>query len=84
MQEQRYWIERAFQDAKSHIGMGHYKARKWVSWYRHMALVMMAQQFMVQERMQNTAAYPLLSSYNIQILLATTLPSRQNDELDVL
>jgi SRSO17 transposase len=84
MQAQRYWIERAFQDAKSHIGMGHYQARKWASWYRHMALVMMAQQFMLQERMQNTAAYPLLSCYDIQILLATTLPSRQNDEVDVL
>ncbi len=84
MQGQRYWIERSFQDAKSHIGMGHYQARKWTSWYRHMALVMMAQQFMVQERIQNTAAYPLLSCYDIQILLATTLPSRQNDELDVL
>ena len=84
MQAQRYWIERAFQDAKSHIGMGHYQARKWTSWYRHKALVMMAQQFMLQERMQNTAACPLLSCYDIQILLATTLPSRQNDEHDVL
>lgn len=84
MQAQRYWIERAFQDAKSHIGMGHYQARKWASWYRHMALVMMAQQFMLQERMQNTAAYPLLSCYDIQILLATTLPSKQNNEADVL
>jgi SRSO17 transposase len=84
MQAQRYWIERAFQDAKSHIGMGHYQARKWASWYRHMALVMMAQQFMLQERLQNTAAYPLLSCYDIQILLATTLPSKQNNETDVL
>jgi SRSO17 transposase len=84
MQAQRYWIERAFQDAKSYIGMGHYQARKWASWYRHMALVMMAQQFMLQERLQKTEAYPLLSCYDIQILLATTLPSRQNNEQDVL
>jgi SRSO17 transposase len=80
MQAQRYWIERAFQDAKSYIGMGHYQARKWASWYRHMALVMMAQQFMLQERLQKTEAYPLLSCYDIQILLATTLPSRQKFE----
>jgi SRSO17 transposase len=84
MQAQRYWIERAFQDAKSHIGMGQYQARKWASWHRHMALVMMAHQFMLQERMRNTAAYPLLSCYDIQILLAKTLPARQKDEMDVL
>jgi hypothetical protein len=64
--------------------MGHYQARKWASWYRHMALVMLAQQFMLQERLQKTEAYPLLSCYDIQILLATTLPSRQNNEQDVL
>jgi SRSO17 transposase len=84
LQAQRYWIERAFQDAKSHIGMGQYQARKWASWHRHMALVMMAHQFMLQERMQNTAAYPLLSCYDIQILLAKTLPARQKNELEVL
>ncbi len=80
MQSQRYWIERAFQDVKSHLGMGQYQARQWQSWHRHMALVMMAYQFMLQERMQNTAEYPLLSCYDIQVLLAKTLPSRQLDE----
>jgi hypothetical protein len=49
-----------------------------------MALVMMAQQFIQQERMQNTQAHPFLSCYDIQKLLATTLPSRQNDEVYVL
>ena len=29
MQGQRFWIERAFQDAKSHIGMAQYQARQW-------------------------------------------------------
>jgi hypothetical protein len=76
--------ERAFQDAKSHLGMGHYQARKWASWHRHMALLMMAMQFMLQERMRNSDEYPLLSCCNIQVLLARTLPSRQNNELDVL
>lgn len=42
MQGQRYWIERAFEDAKSQAGMGHYQARGWKSWNHHMALVMTA------------------------------------------
>ena len=79
MQAQRFWVERAFQDAKSHMGMGHYQARKWLSWHRHMALVMMAQQFMLQERMINSETYPLLSCYDIQIMLCQTLPVRKMD-----
>ena len=35
MQAQRFWIERAFQDAKSHIGMAQYQARQWPSWHPH-------------------------------------------------
>ena len=84
MQSQRYWIERAFQDAKSHLGMGHYQARKWQSWYRHMALVMMAYQFMLQERIQQADSYPLLSCYDIQILMAKTLPSKQSNSRAVI
>ena len=29
MQGQRFWIERAFQDGKSHAGLGDYQARGW-------------------------------------------------------
>jgi SRSO17 transposase len=79
MQAQRFWIERAFQDAKSHVGMAQYQARQWPSWHRHMALVMMATQFMLEARLKNTEAHPLLSCYDIQILLATTLPDRRYD-----
>lgn len=80
MQAQRFWIERAFQDAKSHIGMAQYQARKWQSWHRHMALVMMAMQFMLQSRIEHVDAHPFLSCYDIQILLATTLPDRRHDD----
>jgi SRSO17 transposase len=77
MQGQRYWIERAFQDAKSHIGMAQYQARGWDSWHRHMALVMMASNFMLRTRLKNADVYPLLSCYDIQVLLAKTLPDRR-------
>ena len=84
MQANRYWIERAFQDAKSHLGMSHYQARKWSSWHRHMALVMMAHQFMVEVRINNAGAFPLLSCYDIQVLMAHTLPSAHLDRQAVL
>lgn len=84
MQAQRYWIERAFQDAKSHLGMAQYQARGWSAWHRHMALVMMAQLFMLEEREGLQESYPLLSCYDIQIILARTLPSQQRDEDEMI
>ncbi|EQD42370.1 IS4 family transposase [mine drainage metagenome] len=84
MQAQRFWIERAFQDAKSHIGMAQYQARQWQSWHRHMALVMMAMLFMLQERLEHGNSHPLLSCYDIQILLATTLPDRRASQEEVM
>jgi SRSO17 transposase len=84
MQAQRFWIERAFQDAKSHIGMAQYQARQWPSWHRHMALVMMAMQFMLQARLKHIDTHPLLSCYDIQVLLATTLPDRRSNQEEVL
>lgn len=84
MQAQRFWIERAFQDAKSHIGMAQYQARQWPSWHRHMALVMMAMLFMLQARLKHIDTHPLLSCYDIQILLATTLPDRRSSQEEVM
>jgi len=84
MQAQRFWIERAFQDAKSHIGMAQYQARKWPSWHRHMALVMMAMQFMLETRINHAESHPLLSCYDIQILIATTMPDRRDDHMEVI
>ncbi len=84
MQAQRFWIERAFQDAKSHVGMAQYQARQWQSWHRHMALVMMAMQFMLETRIDNVDMHPLLSCYDIQILIATTMPDRRSDADEVI
>jgi hypothetical protein len=49
-----------------------------------MAPVMMAMQFMLQSRMEHVDAHPLLSCYDIQILLATTLPDRRDSEEEVM
>ena len=75
-QGQRYWIERAFEDGKSEIGMADYQARKWLSWHHHMALVSMAMLFMTEERELHRENTPLLSCHDIEILLSTYLPRR--------
>ena len=51
MQRQRFWVERAFEDAKSESGLAEYQVRGWRAWHHHMALVMMAMLFMLGERL---------------------------------
>ena len=83
MQAQRYWIERTFQDAKSECGMADYEARGWDSWHHHMALVLMAQSFLLDERILNRKEAPLLSCADLVELLSAALPSKINSIDDV-
>jgi SRSO17 transposase len=76
IQRQRYWIERAFQDAKREAGMADYQARSWKAWHHHMALVMMALLFLLQQRKKHQSTHPLLSCTDLKILLAKVLPRR--------
>jgi SRSO17 transposase len=76
MQGQRFWVERAFQDGKSHAGLDHYQIRSSRAWHHHMALVMMAMLFMLEERSAAVDTHPLLSCSDIETLLAHFLPRR--------
>ena len=84
MQLQRYWIERAFEDAKSECGMADYQARKWNAWHHHMALVMMTMLFMLNERIRHKDTYPLLSCSDIEELLSRFLPRRDVSKAEVI
>jgi SRSO17 transposase len=84
MQASRFWIERGFQDAKSHLGMAQYQARKWDSWHRHMALVMLAALFMLLTRQLHEETRPLMSCYDIQVLLAKSLPDRRANPKELM
>lgn len=76
MQRQRFWIERSFEDGKSESGMADYQVRGWLAWHHHMALVMMAMLFMLEERLIQKESHPLLSCSDIEVLLAHFLPRR--------
>jgi len=76
MQGQRYWVERSLKDGKREAGLADYQARKWNSWHHHMALVMMAMLFMLKTRLSNKDDHPLLSCYDVKVMLAYFLPRR--------
>jgi len=84
MEAQRFWIERAFEDGKSEVSMADYQVRNWRAWHHHMALVLIAMLFMTRYRMQLSSVVPLLSCYDIRMLLAHFLPRGNATTADIL
>lgn len=66
----RFHIERAFQDAKSHVGMSQYQVRGWQGWQHHMALVALGLLFITEQRMlQKGGALEMLSARDVVEML---------------
>jgi SRSO17 transposase len=84
MQAQRFFIERAFQDAKSELGMAHYEVRGWRGWHHHIALCGLALLFTLKERIACAETVPLLSVRDIVELLDFYLPRQSRDPDQVL
>jgi SRSO17 transposase len=84
MQAQRFFIERAFEDAKSELGMAQYEVRGWRGWHHHIALCCLALLFTLKERITFAEQVPLLSVRDIVELLAFYLPRRTRDPDAVL
>lgn len=82
-QAQRFWIERAFEDAKSELGMAQYEVRSWRGWHHHIALVCLAMLFVLKERWSAAEHTPLLSARDIVELLAHYLPRRNRSEAQI-
>jgi len=70
LQGGRHFVERVFEDGKSHVGMGDYQVRKWLGWQHHMALVGLAMLFVLEERLLAAKEYPLLSVRDVVELMS--------------
>jgi len=84
MQSQRYFIERAFQESKQELGMSEYQVRGWRAWHHHIALVMMAQEFVLREKLLCEDAAPLLSTRDIRELITIKLATKKKTITDVI
>lgn len=83
MQGQRFWMEHAFHEAKSQLGMAQYQVRVWKGWHHHMSLVCLALLFTAKLKGQMRTSVPLLSTRDITELLDYYLPRKGLTEEDV-
>jgi SRSO17 transposase len=81
MQGQRYFVERALQDAKQQGGLGEYQVRGWRGWHHHTTLVMLAMLFLTEERLID-ADMPFTVA-DIQMMLVHFLPKRERTPGDM-
>ncbi len=81
MQGQRYFVEQAFREAKQELGMDQYQVRGYCAWHKHMALVMMAQLFVQEEKILANPKQVVVTTQDIvrviKFLLLPTLKIEQ-------
>jgi SRSO17 transposase len=69
---QRYFVERAIQDAKSEFGWDEFQAIRYRAWHHHLALTILACWFIAETRLDWAADHPpdltLLDDYDTDIL----------------
>jgi SRSO17 transposase len=76
MQGERYWVERAFEDAKGACGLADYQAVGWRAWHHHVTMVMLAMLFIAEQRVAHQPGLALLTPRDIVEMLKETLPRK--------
>ena len=70
----RWRIERCFEIGKGELGMDHSEVRSWAGWHHHMALVLVAQQFLVWVQQQAATEAPAVTLPQLRQLLSAVVP----------
>ena len=66
------------------VSLSKYEVRGWQGWHHHLALVMMAMLFLLEERLLHQQTRPWLSGRDIRALLNQFLPQRDTTLDEVL
>ena len=83
MQAQRFWIEHAIKQTKEELGMADYQFRGWLAWHHHMALIAMANVFVLSEKIHQKDATPLLSTLDVRELLIHQFAQTSRSKLPI-
>ena len=79
MQAQRFFIEHAFKEAKSVLGLNQFQTRKWIAWYHQVALNMLLLLFIFREKQIHFSDMPLLSAWDIAQIMQLLIISQMFD-----
>lgn len=80
----RFWIERAFQDAKTEVGMAQYQVRGWRALHHHLAMCVLALLFITKERLLAQPQAPLVSAHDVVELLDFYLHRPATTETEII
>jgi SRSO17 transposase len=80
----RYWIERAFEDAKGEIGLADYEVRGWMGWHHHMTMVLLAVLFLLTLHIKLKDKAPLLTIQDVREILEEMLPRKKVTKEELL
>ena len=64
--------------------MADYQIRGWLAWHHHIALCMMAQHFILTQKLLLKEDIPLLSAYDIRMMLIKQLMDKQKTDADLI
>jgi len=77
VQAWRYFIERAFQEAKNVVGMKHLQVRKYQAWIHYMAMILLLLLFLMKLRQEwEKQIHPLISYRDLKLCLQWFLPQK--------
>lgn len=77
VQAWRYFIERAFQEAKNVVGMKYYQVRKYRAWHHYMAMILLLLLFLMEQRkVLEKSLHPLISYRDIKLCFQWFLPHK--------
>lgn len=80
----RYWIERAFEDAKGVASLADYETRSWRSWHHHVAMVLLAMLALLMMQIELGSKADMLTVQDVKEILEVILPKRIIDDRTLL
>jgi len=78
MQGQRFFIEHTYKEGKNQVGLGDYQVRSWHAFHRHLALCMMALNFLMEIRMDaQKMDFHWFTAADVKELLCFLIPDKK-------
>ena len=85
MQGQRFFIEHTYKEGKNQVGLGDYQVRSWDAFHRHIALCMMALNFLMEIRMTaQHLDFHWFTAADVKELLCFLIPDRKRSLDDLI